>query len=139
LRFGNTNISGIDADGVHAINGGVEDPNFDFGSELKWSGSLRGRIGYAAGQFMPFVTGGLAIGRYEISETPFSSYTKSKTYTGWTLGAGADYAVTNNILLRAEYRYTDYRKISRTSFPGPIARSTCRPAMFVSVLLTSSN
>jgi outer membrane immunogenic protein len=76
--------------------------------------------GYAAGQFMPFVTGGLAIGRYEISETPFSPYTKSKTYTGWTLGAGADYAVTNHILLRAAYRYTDYGDEDFTDiFPWP--------------------
>lgn len=71
---GDFNISGIDADGVHAINGGVEDPTYDFGSELKWSGSLRGRIGYAAGQFMPFVTGGLAIARYEVSQTPVFPY-----------------------------------------------------------------
>ncbi|RWI11867.1 outer membrane protein [Mesorhizobium sp.] len=76
--------------------------------------------GYAAGQFMPFVTGGLAIGRYEISETPFSPCTKSKTYTGWTLGAGADYAVTNHILLRAAYRYTDYGDEDFTDiFPWP--------------------
>jgi outer membrane immunogenic protein len=41
--------------------------------------------------------------------------------TGWTAGAGIEYAATQNLLLRAEYRYTDYglsRYDSVTSFPG---------------------
>ena len=28
--------------------------------------------------------------------------------TGWTAGAGVDYAATDNVIVRLEYRYTDY-------------------------------
>ena len=41
--------------------------------------------------------------------------------TGWTAGAGVEFAVAPNMLVRAEYRYTDYgqsRYDSVTSFPG---------------------
>jgi outer membrane immunogenic protein len=120
---GDFNISGIDADGVRGIGDGVVDPSLSYGSDLKWSGSLRGRLGYAAGQFMPFVTGGLAVARYEISETVPTSYSVSKTYTGWTLGAGIDYAMTDNILLRAEYRYADYGSERFENIPSWINQS----------------
>ena len=33
--------------------------------------------------------------------------TVSDTRTGWTLGAGLEAAVTNNVVTRVEYRYTD--------------------------------
>lgn len=28
--------------------------------------------------------------------------------TGWNIGGGVDYSVTDNLILRAEYRYTDF-------------------------------
>ncbi len=28
--------------------------------------------------------------------------------TGWAAGAGVDYAATDNVIVRLEYRYTDY-------------------------------
>ena len=33
---------------------------------------------------------------------------ESKTFNGWTIGAGVDYAFTNNIFARAEYRFNSY-------------------------------
>ncbi|WP_019222253.1 outer membrane protein [Bartonella rattaustraliani] len=35
---------------------------------------------------------------------------RSKTMVGFTIGGGVDFAVTDNILLRAEYRYSDFGK-----------------------------
>jgi outer membrane immunogenic protein len=45
----------------------------------------------------------------------------SETLTGWTLGAGWDFAVTSHWITRIEYRYTDYGSTSdklKPTFPG---------------------
>jgi outer membrane immunogenic protein len=71
-------------------------------------GSIRARAGFAADRFMPYITGGFAFGTGSFSVDAFGgSFTERQTHTGWTIGAGAEYAVTDNILLRAEYLYTD--------------------------------
>jgi opacity protein-like surface antigen len=36
--------------------------------------------------------------------------------TGWTVGGGIDYAVTNNWWIFAEYRYTNFGSISENNF-----------------------
>ncbi|MNE34281.1 Porin subfamily protein [compost metagenome] len=41
-------------------------------------------------------------------------YSDSDTFHGWTIGAGVDYAVTDNIFARAEYRYNDFGKNTYT-------------------------
>ncbi|TRD00944.1 porin family protein [Mesorhizobium sp. WSM4303] len=40
----------------------------------------------------------------------------SETMVGWTAGAGLDYAVTDNLIARVEYRCSDY---GRKSQPAP--------------------
>jgi outer membrane immunogenic protein len=72
--------------------------------DTDWNGTLRGRLGYAFDRFMPYVTGGLAVGNVEASEGGTSD---STTAVGWTAGAGVETAITDNIVGRVEYRYTD--------------------------------
>ncbi|MEJ5079782.1 outer membrane protein [Ochrobactrum sp. MYb379] len=82
-------------------------------SKLRWSGAVRARAGLAMDRFMPYVAGGVAFGSVKntlsvsdgINEV---SASQSKTHTGWTAGAGVDYAATDNVIVRLEYRYTDY-------------------------------
>jgi len=79
-------------------------------SKLEWSGAVRARAGYAIDRFMPYIAGGVAFGELKNSLTVGGStnYSDDKTMTGFTAGAGIDYAATDNILLRFEYRYTDF-------------------------------
>ncbi|WP_378947690.1 outer membrane protein [Mesorhizobium sp. ANAO-SY3R2] len=80
-------------------------------AKLNWAGSVRARVGYSADRFLPYVAGGLAFGQYKYGgEVPDwdSRFSASRTYTGWTLGAGLEYAVTDNLIARFEYRYTDF-------------------------------
>ncbi|MEN5300068.1 outer membrane protein [Brucella sp. TWI559] len=80
-------------------------------SQLEWSGALRARAGYAIDRFMPYIAGGLAFGNIKTSYADSArDFSNSKTKTGWTIGAGVDYAATNNVILRLEYRYTDFGK-----------------------------
>lgn len=81
--------------------------------KLRWSGAVRARAGVAVDRFLPYIAGGVAFARVNNSlsiSNDFFGYeaSQSKTLTGWTLGAGVDYAATDNLILRLEYRYTDY-------------------------------
>lgn len=79
-------------------------------TKLDWNGSVRGRLGYAIDRFMIYGTGGVAFSHFRFDEyssgNPYGH--GSKGLTGWTLGAGAEYAFTDNWTLRGEYRYTRY-------------------------------
>lgn len=93
--------------------------------------SIRGRLGYAMGTFMPYVTGGVAFGYGSVSNsasiivqgraldpaTPPSALPYLANYgtvserrtnslmTGFTVGAGAE-AMLGALILRGEYLYT---------------------------------
>jgi len=83
------------------------DPDFLGSSDLKWFGSARLRAGYAFDRFLPFVTGGVAFAKYSGASSFNGNQASeiSSTRVGWTLGAGLDYAVTDNLIARVEYRY----------------------------------
>lgn len=86
-------------------------------SEIKYFGTGRVRAGYAIDKFLPYVTGGFAWAKNEINDSAWGS--DSQTHFGWTVGAGVEYAITQNWTLKAEYLYTDYG--SKTySFPDDL-------------------
>ena len=69
-----------------------------------WFGTVRGRLGYAFGNVLFYGTGGLAFGglrgeAFGLSET--------HSAIGWTLGLGAEFALTQNWSAKAEYLYVD--------------------------------
>ena len=79
-------------------------------TNLRWAGAVRARVGYSIDRFLPYIAGGVAFGDVKNTYSPVAglSVDQSKTLTGWTAGAGIDYAMTDNVILRAEYRYTDF-------------------------------
>lgn len=70
-----------------------------------WLGTARGRIGYAFDRFLPYVTGGLAVGDVKTSATGFGS--SSSTKAGWTLGGGVEAAIAGPWTAKVEYLYVD--------------------------------
>jgi outer membrane immunogenic protein len=107
------------------IAGGVAVPpgNGTANVSLPWQGSLRARLGYAAGPALYYLTGGLAVAEINtqyatlagnIFANPPGSSSFSSTRVGWTLGTGFEYAFAPNWTARAEYRYTDYGNFSDT-------------------------
>jgi outer membrane immunogenic protein len=86
----------------------------------KWGGSIRGRLGYAADHALLYVTGGAAFLSNETS-IPSTGITigGDDTRVGWTVGAGFDYAFTNNWFTGLEYRYSQYEAKTFT-YPIPI-------------------
>jgi outer membrane immunogenic protein len=73
-----------------------------------WNGATRARIGYAFDRFLVYGAGGVAYADREIKVAGFGK--DSKTAVGWTVGGGLEYAATDNVVARAEYRYADYGK-----------------------------
>jgi opacity protein-like surface antigen len=104
-------------------------------------GTVRGRFGWAFGNFLPYGFGGVAISQIDVTksvnvnycgaEEPYScanpppasippppaniggSFTLSdqvsgKWYFGYVAGLGLDYALTQNLFLRAEYQYIQF-------------------------------
>ncbi len=102
----------------------------DFGHAMNWFGTTRGRLGYALGVVMPYVTGGVAYGEIEArgvqaAAGALSSGAKTETTVGWAAGAGADVALTQNLSARAEYLYVELPGVSAPAMAataiGPLA------------------
>lgn len=70
---------------------------------LDWRGSVTARLGWAIDRFLPYVKGGLAFGDVSFD----TGQSDSKVLWGWTAGVGAEYAITDNVSVRAEYNFTD--------------------------------
>ena len=102
-------------------------------SDLEWFGTLRARAGLPVDRALFFVTAGLAVGdvnntfsiNIPLAPPPLGPYNspkwhKSGTEWGWTAGAGVEYALTNNITVKAEYLYYDLEdhKIHGTDVPN---------------------
>lgn len=99
-------------------------------SALNWHGSARARVGIAFDRVMPYLAAGVAVASYDHDMSFFirnrpnttpPATDHSGTYTGWTIGAGIDHAVTDNLILKAEYRYSDFGSKSY-SVPGSDVR-----------------
>lgn len=109
--------------------------NLDFGT-------LRARAGWALGNFLPYAFAGVVIGHanVNISETTIVEQNPPTPITGacgagsppcyafpgtagkdteWmyglTAGAGLDFALTNNIFLRAEYEFVQFESVAGTN------------------------
>ncbi|MEL6088703.1 outer membrane protein [Bartonella schoenbuchensis] len=86
----------------------------------KWSGATRVRIGFAVDRIVPYIAGGVAYAQLqntfsrsiemESHEITSSSLSDTKMMVGYTLGGGVDFAMADNVILRAEYRYSDFGK-----------------------------
>ena len=92
----------------------------DFDS--RWQASLRGRLGYAFGPTLLYVTGGAAFADLNYAYfTPAVRESFRTTEAGWTVGTGLEFAFTPAWSTRLEYRYTDFGRLTNASavaFPG---------------------
>ena len=95
-----------------SISGTSSNATCPFGCKTSdtWLSTVRGRLGYAADRFMPFVTGGAAFGDIRASTPGFAA--ASSTNAGWTLGGGLEGAITQNWTAKVEYLYVDLGKFN---------------------------
>lgn len=102
-------VYGLEADaglanGHGTGNGAAPPPNL---YDLNWTAHLRARAGIASGQAFFFVAGGLAFANLTFTDGDTGAR-MSSDYTGGSIGAGIDYALSANAVGRIEYLHDDY-------------------------------
>lgn len=100
-------------------------------SDLSYLGTVRARLGVAAAErLLIYATAGLAYGEVKTGarvvgvQAPglvWDGASKSMR-TGFAVGAGAEYAFTNNLTLKAEYLYYDLGKSSALALGNAAVR-----------------
>lgn len=87
----------------------------------EWLGSVTARLGYDAGRFMPYLSGGLGFGKYKFTQIEHAeladddvgyipsagdlAVTDTNTLYGWVAGAGVEAKLSGNLFLRADYKH----------------------------------
>jgi len=102
--------------------------NFDIKTSFKthYLVTIGPRIGYAFCKWLPYVTGGLAIGDLSLFQRIrghtffFDEGGKQiETNVGWMIGGGLEYAITAHWSARVQYQYIDLGEIDFDHPPGP--------------------
>jgi len=81
-------------------------------------GAVKGRLGYASGRWMPYLTGGWAFGTGTRQESGTYPGSDDSTHSGYIVGAGVEYAMSHHWSVRGEYDYVDLGKATY-DIPGP--------------------
>jgi len=79
-------------------------------TNVEWTSTVTGRIGAAFDRLLVYGKGGLALAEDQSSLTDLGANTASTTFmrTGWTAGAGLEYALDNNWSAKIEYDYLGF-------------------------------
>jgi outer membrane immunogenic protein len=96
--------------------------------ELNWTGSIRGRVGYAFDRFLPYATAGAV---YADMDNSFTTTNGVNTFTsrgdkdgvwGWQAGVGGEMKLTEKVSVGVEYLYSSFQDDGykvRASGPAP--------------------
>jgi outer membrane immunogenic protein len=105
--------------------------NVNSKASLDWLGTTRAKLGFVAtpdNRLMVYATGGVAYGggssHFNVYDSVYNAYwsgSPSSTRVGWTIGAGVEYAFTNNWTIGGEYLYADLGSRSVTTVANPAA------------------
>jgi outer membrane immunogenic protein len=115
------------ADGRHTFGNGF------YTTEVKWLGTIAGRLGYAHDRWLWYVKGGAAFAHDEHAFGPTFAvnfggvavnagqvlFEGDKTRWGWMVGAGLEYGLTPNWSAKLEYNYMDFgdKNVTFASIP----------------------
>jgi len=132
LDFGDVKGSGTSSNIINVFLLGAVPGTATATDKVQWFGTARARLGFlVANELLVYATGGLAYGRVPhdanyvssgsfstgiagtgfsylcVAGTPCFAGASARVQTGWTAGAGAEWAVSNNLTFKLEYLYVD--------------------------------
>jgi len=97
-------------------------------ASLDYFGTVRLRGGLPVdGRTLPYVTAGVAFGQLSATSTFGGGFASTRQAMGLAAGFGAEYALTDNLTVKAEYLYVDMGDV--TFFPGTIIEEKVRSRM----------
>jgi outer membrane immunogenic protein len=94
----------------------ASDSNAGTKFETDYIGTLRARLGYSVGNVMFYGTGGAAYGKGELTVGGLSN---EQVHWGWTVGAGVEAMLTQNVSAKFEYLYVDLGDKTYQTVGGP--------------------
>jgi outer membrane immunogenic protein len=114
-------VLGLEAD-INGVQSNQTDIAYDsFHAKTSYLGTVRGRAGVAVDRALIYVTGGLAYGKINQSwgySGDIDDFVSNKTRFGYTVGAGVEYALTQNVSVKLEGIYADLGKVTVTDTFG---------------------
>jgi outer membrane immunogenic protein len=124
-------VIGVEGDGDwNDFNGSTGFCNFpNCTTQSDWLATVRGRAGWAWDRVLFYGTGGVAFGNIQAGAAGFPFATG--TQTGWTAGAGVEFAFAPNWTAKVEYLYVDLG-----NFTCPVA--SCAGTLPDTVTLTEN-
>ncbi len=87
--------------------------------DIDWYGTVRGRVGWSMGTWMPYITGGWAYANATRNTSVGGGQTLTMGHSGWTAGGGVEWAFTPNWTVKAEYKYLAFGTASYAWPIGP--------------------
>jgi high affinity Mn2+ porin len=95
--------------------------------QIDYIATVRGRLGYAAGHWLLYATGGFAWSQARLGETPGMLADEDfvlRTRTGWAAGLGAETAIAADWTARLEYLYYHFGNVAGAFPSGTAYQST---------------
>jgi outer membrane immunogenic protein len=117
-------VVGVEGDftGSFANGSAVDTAGNTLQTRVFWTASVTGRLGWAIDRLLIYGKGGVAFDNdRDIAALPSTaSVTGTVNHVGWTVGGGAEYAITEHWTARIEYDYFAFSS-KAFSFAGPAA------------------
>jgi outer membrane immunogenic protein len=110
-----TDFSGWDMSASSGVTLRFPTPSSTTTVSSSWLFTARPRLGFANGNMLTYLTGGLAVTNFNLSQSILLGGSgraltgaTSTTEAGWTAGFGIEYALSWNWLIKAEYLYVSF-------------------------------
>ena len=100
---GDFSWTGLKSSGADSIGNAIN-------TNVNWTSTITGRIGAAFDRLMVYGKGGVAFAQDRSGFTDLLGNSASANFmrTGWTVGAGLEYAITRNLSARIEYDFLGF-------------------------------